>query len=224
VTVHVPLAQTVLKHSPTVYGEARARFEEVDVSNEVSRVVARVGLAVALALIAASAGAQDVGYNAMPGTDFSKYKTYKWIKIEGAQYPDQITDAQIKSAIDGQLTTKGLSKVDDDSADLYVGYQVALDKEKQWNAYTMGGGPGWGWGPGYHGYGAYGGGTTTATSSTLYVGTLGVDFYDRSAKQLVWRGRATKTIDPKAKPEKREKNLAKAVTKLLKKYPPPAKG
>jgi hypothetical protein len=33
----------------------------------------------------------------------------------------------------------------------------------------------------------------------------------------------SKTIDPKAKPEKQQKNLAKAVTKLLKNYPPPVK-
>jgi Domain of unknown function (DUF4136) len=192
------------------------------VSNFVSRVFVPVGLAVTFALIGTSAGAQDVGYNAMPGTDFSKFKTYKWVKIEGAQYPDQITDAQIKSAIDQQLAAKGLTKTEDDTADLYVGYQVALDKEKQWSAYGMGGGPGWGWGPGYYG-GGYGGGMATATSSTLYVGTLGLDFYDRTGKQLVWRGRATKTIDPQAKPEKRQKNLGKAVTKLLKKYPPPVK-
>ena len=38
----------------------------------------------ALALCAAgSAVAQDVTYNAMPGTDFSKYKTYKWVTIDG---------------------------------------------------------------------------------------------------------------------------------------------
>jgi len=30
-------------------------------------------------------------------------------------------------------------------------------------------------------------------------------------------------LDPKAKPEKREKNIAKAVEKLLKNYPPPVK-
>jgi Domain of unknown function (DUF4136) len=160
----------------------------------------------------------------MPGTDFSKYKTYKWVQIKDAQSPDQIVDSQIKSVIDGQLASKGLTKTEDETADLYVGYQVAVDKEKQWDSYSMGGGPGWGWGGGYRGYGAYGGGTTTTTSSTLYVGTLGLDFYDRAAKQLVWRGRATKTLDPKAKPEKREKNLTKAVAKLLKKYPPPAKG
>jgi hypothetical protein len=33
----------------------------------------------------------------------------------------------------------------------------------------------------------------------------------------------SKTIDPKAKPEKQQKNLAKAVKKLLKDYPPRAK-
>ena len=50
----------------------------------------------------ATASAQDVGYNAMPGADFNKYKTYKWVEIEGTQYPDQIADAQIKSAISTQ--------------------------------------------------------------------------------------------------------------------------
>ena len=83
------------------------------------------------------------------------------------------------------------------------------------------GGP-WGFGAGYYGYG-YGGGTTSATSTTIHVGTLGVDFYDRAAKQLVWRGIASKTIDTGAKPEKRQKNLAKAAKKLLKNYPPPQK-
>jgi hypothetical protein len=47
--------------------------------------------------------------------------------------------------------------------------------------------------------------------------------YDPAAKQLVWRGTASKTIDPKAKPEKRQKNLQKAVAKLLKNYPPKQK-
>jgi hypothetical protein len=44
--------------------------------------------------------------------------------------------------------------------------------------------------------------------------------YDPAMKQLVWRGSATKTIDPKADPEKRQKNLQKAMQKLLKNYPP----
>jgi hypothetical protein len=47
--------------------------------------------------------------------------------------------------------------------------------------------------------------------------------YDASRKQLVWRGIASKTLDPKAKPEKQDKNIAKAAQKMLKNYPPPKK-
>jgi len=63
----------------------------------------------------------------------------------------------------------------------------------------------------------------TATSSTINIGTVGVDIYDPAAKQLVWRGAASKTIDDKANPEKRQKNLDKAMAKLLKNFPPPVK-
>ncbi len=62
---------------------------------------------------------------------------------------------------------------------------------------------------------------TTGQTSTIYVGQLAVDFYDSKNHDLVWRGIASKTLDPKAKPEKQQKNLAKAVAKLLKNYPPP---
>jgi hypothetical protein len=55
------------------------------------------------------------------------------------------------------------------------------------------------------------------------VGQLAVDMYDPPHHDLVWRGVASKTLDPKAEPEKREKNLRKAVAKLLKNYPPSAK-
>jgi len=191
-------------------------------SHRFVRSAFRVALAAAaLALMTTAARAQDVGFNAMPGVDFAKYKTYAWVQIQGEKYPDDITDTQIKTAIDSQLGAKGLTKGSADSADLLVGYHVALDKEQQLNTYSMGG-PSWGFGPGYYGYG-YGGGSTTSTTSTIHVGTLGVDMYDRGAKQLVWRGMASKTLDAKAKPEKRTKNLTKAVTKMLKNYPPPAK-
>jgi len=152
--------------------------------------------------------AQDTRTNAMPGTDFSKYHTYKWVAIQGASHPNQIVDAEIKQSVDAQLTTKGLTKTDGDKADLYVGYQTAVDQQKQWNGYGTGGG--WRWG----------GGMATATSSTIDIGTLVVDLYDPATKQLVWSGRATKTIDPSSNQQKNEKNLDKAMAKLFKNYPP----
>ena len=64
---------------------------------------------------------------------------------------------------------------------------------------------------------------TTGQTSTIYVGQLAVDMYASSPHTLVWRGVASKTLDPKAKPDKQQKNLEKAVAKLLKNYPPVAK-
>jgi hypothetical protein len=173
-----------------------------------------------LLFLLGTAFGQDVRYNFDKDTDFSKYKTYRWVSIKDAQKLDDITDRQVKDAIDAELAKKGLSKVDAENADLYVGYQTAIGTEKQFTSYNTD----WGYGPGWGG-GWYGGGTgmTTGQTSTIYVGTLALDMYDASKKELVWRGMATKTLDPKAKPEKREKNLNKAVAKLLKKYPPEQK-
>ena len=160
-----------------------------------------------LILACAAASGQDVKSNYMPGTDFSKYHTYMWINIEKGAHPNQIVDAQIKQAVDQQLSAKGMTKTDNEKADLYVGYQIAVDQEKQWNAYGMGGGVRWG-------------GMGSATSSTINVGTLVLDMYDPASKQLVWTGNATKTIDPSSSQEKNQKNLDKTMEKLLKNYPP----
>jgi len=53
---------------------------------------------VALLLAGGALAPQDVKYNLMPGTDFSKYHTFKWIPIEGGAHPNQIMDAEIKQA------------------------------------------------------------------------------------------------------------------------------
>ena len=64
---------------------------------------------------------------------------------------------------------------------------------------------------------------TSGQTSTIYVGQLALDMYATSPHTLVWRGVASKTLDPEAKPEKQGKNLRKAITKLLKNYPPQQK-
>jgi hypothetical protein len=182
-------------------------------------------LALASAVLLASAVtayAQDVRYNFDKQADFSQFKTYKWVTLKGAQVPNDLVDMQIKAAIDTELATKGLKRTEAETADLYVGYQSAIDTEKQYTSFDTG----WGYGPGWYGGGWYGGGgmsTTTGQTSTIYVGQLAVDMYQAGQKQLVWRGVASKTLDVDAKPEKRQKNLAKAMTKLFKNYPPPMK-
>jgi hypothetical protein len=176
--------------------------------------LARFGPAFVLALIVCSvAYGQDVITNYLPGTDFSKYRTFKWVMIGSSGAPDQILDTQIKQSIDAQLTAKGLTKVDSDKADLLVGFQVAVTKERQWSAYGMGDGPFW---PGMN----TPMGSATATSTTINIGTLLLDMYDPAAKQLVWTGHATKTINPSKDPQKNQRNIDKAMQKLLKDFPP----
>src|ERR1700722_7290614 len=161
--------------------------------------------------------AQDVRYNFSSSSDFTKYKTYKWVDLKGVDHAKALTEKQVKEAIDTTLATKGLQKVDSDTADLYIDIQTAVSTEKQFTSYNSGWGYGPGWGGGWYGYGyGYRGGmtstTTTGSTSTIYIGQLVLDMYDSANKDLVWRGTASKTIDPKAKPEKQQKNITKAVT------------
>ena len=167
--------------------------------------------------------AQDVRYDFDKNQDFSKYKTYKWVPIKGADQPDELTSKKVTAAIDAELAKKGLTKTDADTADLYIGFQTAIGSEKQFTSYNTGWGYGGGWGGGWYGYGGMATSTTYSSSSTVYIGQLDVSIYDPAQKQMVWRGNASKTLDPKAKPEKKEKNIAKAVEKLLKNFPPPIK-
>ncbi|HEX3145943.1 MAG TPA: DUF4136 domain-containing protein [Pyrinomonadaceae bacterium] len=182
-----------------------------------------MGIAMLILLGCVSASAQDIKYNFMPGTDFTKYKSYRWARVPNVQYPDQIIDNQITQAIDAQLALKGLSKSGGETADLVVTYQAAVNQEKQWNSFSTGDSGGWGYGR-WGGWGGYGGmSTTTTTSETINIGTLDVDIYDSAARNQIWKGQATKTLGSGKDPAKVNKNINKAMEKLFKKYPPPAK-
>jgi hypothetical protein len=175
-----------------------------------------------LSLFAICGFAQDVRYNFASGQDFAKLKTYKWVDIKGAEKVNQLVEQQVKTTIDAELAKKGLQKTDSDNADLYIGYQAAVGQEKEFTSYSTDYGYGAGWGRGWYG-GGMGSSMQTGQTSTIYVGQLGLDMYSPAEKKLVWRGTASKTLDAKAKPEKQQKNLTKAVAKLLKNYPPQPK-
>jgi hypothetical protein len=176
----------------------------------------RFGVAL-LGLLALPLAAQKIGHNFDQDTDFSKFKSYKWVEIKTPQQVDQITAGQISAALDKAMAAKGLQKTDSDSADLYVGYQVGLQNEQQLTTFNNGG---WGYGPRW---GGGMGGMATTTTSTITTGVLTVDMYEAAAKKLVWRGTASDTVDGKNSPEKRVKKLDKAAEKLMKNYPPKKK-
>ncbi len=153
--------------------------------------------------------AQQVHYNFMPGTNFSKYHTYMWVDIPSNVHPNQIISQEIKQAVNNVLTSKGLTLATGNTADVYIGYQCSVDQERQWRC--MG-----------H-RGRLMGGMGSATSSTISNGTLAIDFYDPASKELIWRGSAEQTLNPSGNQEKDMQKLNKAVAKLLKNYPPQQK-
>jgi hypothetical protein len=192
----------------------------------VKKQIVRSGLALAcsclIALIARSvAYGQEVKADYLRGTDFSKYRTYKWLTSSEApvpiliwevRHPNQILDAQIKESLDGQLAGKGFTKVESDNADLFIDYDIGVHQERQWNGTGMRDALGWPGGPDT----AVG----TATSSTINVGTLVVNIYDSAGKKLVWTGFATKEINLSKDQRKNQKSLDKTTQKLLKDFPP----
>jgi hypothetical protein len=165
---------------------------------------------IAVVLLAGSAVSQDVRYNFDSTADFSKFKTYKWITLNSEAPIDKLTDEQIKAALDAGLARKGLTKVDTDRADLFIGYQTTEHIKQQ-----FGGRDPLSVGPGWNG--------SSDSIRTVYKGELAVDMYNPANQHLIWRGVASKSLDPKAPEEKRQKNLDKAVNKLIKDYPPPVK-
>jgi hypothetical protein len=150
--------------------------------------------------------AQDVKYNYDPSVNFANYHTYQWVSLPTA-HPDQLVDRQIKADIDGQLAAKGFTQTTE-KPDLQLAYQIAVDQERQWNA--------WGGGVRFGGMGQ-------ATSSTINIGTLGIDFFDPATKNLIWRGLGTKSIDPSGNPQKNMTRMQKAIAKILKSFPPGTK-
>jgi len=177
-----------------------------------------VFLLAAVLLVACASVAVDVRYNFDKNADFSSFKTYKWVSMKDAPKIDDFRDKQIKDAVDSELAKRGLTKTDADTADLYLGYQAGIGTETQFTSYKTD----WGYGSGWSRGGWYSGvgGMTTGQTSTISTGQLAVDMYDSKSHSLAWRSVASKTIDLKAAPDKQQQNLTKAVTKLLKNYPP----
>ena len=147
-------------------------------------------------LIASSALSQHVDCEFSNRVDFSKFKTYKWVIFKNAAPIDKLTDEQIKAALDAALARKGLTNVKSDgTADLLIGYQTSELIDEEFSHID-------------------------ASHRIIYAGDLAIDMYTPADHHLVWSGVAHKTLDPKAKPEKRQKNLDKAIAKLMKNYPP----
>jgi len=148
--------------------------------------------------------AQEIKSDYDHTTNFSKYKTFTWIKEPKTENP--LMRQRIINAINTQMEATGLRLVSQD-ADLGISANTATKEEQTLNSFYDGFG-GWGW----HRYWG------PVTVETYTVGTLVVDLFDTQTKQVIWWGTASDTISDN--PEKNTKKLNDAVEKMFKHFPP----
>jgi Domain of unknown function (DUF4136) len=140
--------------------------------------------------------------------DFAHYKTYSWGKV---QTSDGLWDERVKSALASQLASKGLMEVPS-GGDVVVSARDAIHDEQELNTF-------------YDGFGGrrrfFGTGMATTTVDNYKVGTLIVELFDGTSKNLIWQGSASDTLSNKA--DKNIKLLHKNVQKMFEHYPPQPK-
>ena len=168
-------------------------------------------LCLASVVLVSACGGAKVTIDYDNSADFSQYSTF--VYEEGTPVTDNpLVDQRIVAAIERHLTQEGLQKVDS-NADLHVTYHAATGQQSEYytTGYGYGVGPGWRWG---------GGGMANSTTREVSytVGTLVVDLWDVSDKQLVFRGSASGTVSED--PGKSTENINKVMDQIFQNYPP----
>lgn len=165
----------------------------------------RLALSMACILFTGAAVLAGVSTDYDHNADFARYKTYSWGKIQTA---DGLWDSRVKDAVASQLAAKGLTEVPA-GGDVVVAARDAIHNEQQLNTF-------------YDGFGGqrrfFGTGMATTTVDNYKVGTLIVELFDGTSKNVIWRGSASDTLSNNA--DKNIKSLDKNVQKMFAHFPP----
>ena len=173
-------------------------------------------IALAVVLLASlNSLAQKVTIDFDKGTDFSRSKTYAWIRGTPASNPK--LDQYIMGVGDHQLEQKGLTKVEAKDADILITYHAASNAEinatlldNDSYAFSLGLPQTTvvGWWPL----------PQQSTARLIRKGTLAFEIIDRQRHALIWTASTKVNLD-----EKRNKaldQLDKALLKVFNGYPP----
>lgn len=174
----------------------------------------RYALLAVLIVSAVAAHAQNVKVNWDRTTDFTRYKTYKWMKIPSPRTPTPEIEMLIYGAVDAQLEAKGLKKAENGEPDLYVGYSITLSQPKgQTAAAPVTESASWQTGSSWSAH--------YPSDKAARKGTLNIDIAEVMKNLLVWQGTVMAEVGDSVN-DARVK-ISKGVSKAFAQYPPPAK-
>src|SRR5579863_1069151 len=143
--------------------------------------------------------------------DFSRYKTYSWLKVEPG---DSLWQDRIRRDVDAELSAKGWQNIPS-GGDASIAAVGSVKNEQRLETFYDGFGGGWYWR-------GFGDGLATTTVENVPVGSLMVDIFDSKTKKLVWRATEEKAVS--GDPEKNAKKLQQIIGEMFKKFPPMPKG
>jgi hypothetical protein len=146
-----------------------------------------------------AAHAADVKYDYDKTADVSTWKSWAWKQPEPPA-TGSIAEGRIRRALEEGFAAKGYTNIEGSTADFLVDYHAAVGRELRVDE-------GWGF-PGRR----------DLRVNSYAKGVLIVDVFDGRTGRLVWRGSVSDALA--SDPAKADKKTEKAVTKLLKKFPP----
>jgi hypothetical protein len=157
-----------------------------------------------LCMLVASTPAQSVQSDFDKSFNFSKLKTFNFTiqrrKLNDPLAQDSLNDGRIKSALETKLTSNGFQMGGTDKPDFTVAYYVTT--RNKFDVQDYGYGP-----PRWFG-------RRDIRVDQYTEGTLTVDLIDVNTQQLIWRGRASGSVELK----NIDKKIDKAVDKLVKQF------
>jgi hypothetical protein len=145
--------------------------------------------------------------------DFPSIRSFQWDPNpeSSLEQGNPFMHSRVVSAIEYELAATGLTEVQG-NPDVFVTYHTSSQSKvrlAESYGYAFGGYGGPGWGRYGYGYG-YAVPVVTTTRVVEYEeGTLVVDIWDASSKQLIWRGTASQVFS--ADPQKAEKQAVKII-------------
>jgi hypothetical protein len=156
-----------------------------------------------LGLLVISASAQSVQSDYDRSFRFSNLKTFSFAtQRRGPSDPlagDTLNDGRIRTSMESQLMANGF-RMETEKPDFVIAYYVTTKNKLSVQDYGYGP-PRW-WG------------SRDIRVNQYSEGTLMVDFIDTNTNQVIWRGRASGTLELKGV----DKKISKSVEKLVKQF------
>ena len=153
-----------------------------------------LGLASSLVLSADAQAKPTISTDAVPGVNFSAYKTYAWANMTPPNGVNPVMYQRIMGDFESALASKGYQKAEagDLSLILTIGAREKTDVQS-WGRFGL------------------------QTSVYQYTqGQLSLDAFDTKTNQALWHGQVSETVDPD-KPN--QAKIDSAIAKLMVQFP-----